>query len=125
MANIQTANKLESRLSTVNSKAPSLPTGSDGKRETMKEALRAGGGDAASVAARLVQLMGATEPKWNPSTKTWDRFPDNEIRLAAVHEINRLSGSYPEGDEEKNSVVLVLPKNWEDEMPTRPENAAP
>ena len=61
----------------------------------IQEALHAKGLDAIVVVKKLLELLEAKKPMWNPKTKRWDFFADSAVQLEALKAVLRLSNAYP------------------------------
>ena len=96
-------------MSARNKLKPELPR----QQEACASALRNLGIDEAFVMEELKKKLEAKDRRWNHKKKSWEKFHDRSIQLAAAREIAKISGAYR------------LPKNDNDDVPEIIANITP
>src|ERR1700680_1825145 len=74
---------------------------------TYESALREAGIDEAFVARRLKKLAQAQGRRWNPKTRSWEKFEVYGTQLAALREIAKISGIYAKDSEDPDVPTTI------------------
>ena len=78
------------------------------KKIEYESALQAEGINPVFLARKLEDLLGAQAPRWNPKTKSWEKFEDYDAQLAAFSETAKLLDIYPVEDDMGDVGVKVV-----------------
>jgi hypothetical protein len=88
---------------TCKSVANSQEPGVVKEKITYKSALRGEGIDELFIARKLKDLLQAQGRQWNPKERSWDKFEDYGIQLAALREIAKILGIYTTQEVKRDS----------------------
>jgi hypothetical protein len=80
----------------------------DKEKITFDSALREEGIDKLFVARKFRDLLGAQKQRWNPKTRSWEKFEDNRTQVLALRELARILDIYPRKDSEGEDSVTRI-----------------
>lgn len=88
-------------------------------RSELVVALRAQGCTPEFKARKIMQLLAAQMPKWNPGIEEFEYFENADIQLRALQEVNRVEDEYPAPKEQggnSQNIQIIFPGNFADAM---------
>ena len=88
-----------------------LKTEVTSQQEACESALRDLGIDEAFVMEELKRKLEAKDRRWNHKKKSWEKFNDRSVQLAAARELARISGAYRLRKDKNNDVFPTIIAN--------------
>jgi hypothetical protein len=75
---------------------------------TSEHAFQEEASEGVRVARKLMDLLEAKQPQWNPQEKCLEQVADHKTQLAALREIAKILGMYPTKDSDSVAPPVVI-----------------